>query len=213
MMSVTLVPMVLASRRLLGEAWEHRRQRQRTLFAVLAVGVVAVAVLSFVGSSGQSLRSSQPIGFRAVGPASVLKRSFVFFRPDHAIPGRCVAADPFECDSLSVTLTLKRPAVLVSAWVNARATNLRRGKLGIHVDRSSGIVFSGVFNPPAHPDSKLVTRPGTRTEPSGGAEYVKVRLRIVERDGAHVTTSFSLRRLKVFDAAGVSSTSVKSFGS
>jgi hypothetical protein len=211
MKSVTLVPMDLASR-LFGEAWEHRRRRQRTLGATLVAGVLLVAALSVLVSSGQTVGTSQSIGFRAVPPASVLKRSFVFFRPDQATHRQCVAAGPLECDSLSVTLTLKRPAMLVAARIGARVTDLQRGKLGIHTDRSSETVFSGVFEPPAHPNRKLTTRLGTRTVPSDGAEYLRVRLRIVGRDGAHLTTSFSFRRLKAFDAAGISSTSVQRFG-
>jgi len=101
---------------------------------------------------------------------------------------------------------------LVAAWINGRVTDLRRGKLGIHADRSSETVFSGVIEPSAQPNNKPVTRPGITTVRASDAEYVNVRLRIVDRAGAHLTTSFNMRRLKAFDTYSVSSTSVRTFG-
>jgi hypothetical protein len=172
-----------------------------------------VAVLSILAGSGPSVGTTRGTSSRDVPPASLLKRSFVFFRPNQTTNRRCVDTDPLECDSLSVTLTLRRPATLVAASINGRVTDLRPGKLGIHADRSSETVFSGVFNPPAQPDNKPATRPGTTTGPASDAEYVKVRLRIVDRAGDHRTTSFRMRRLKAFDTDDMSSTSVRTFGS
>jgi hypothetical protein len=103
---------------LLDEAWEHRRRRYRRLaFAILAaaaavtLGLLASSRDHNFATSGTAPRS------QAVTPSRVLSGPVY-------LGVRCPIANSIACDRVGLAVSLKRPAISVSATIAGAPVNL-----------------------------------------------------------------------------------------
>lgn len=166
--SQTIIMQLIA--RLFGEAWEHRRQRHRTL--VLAGGLAAAAVAAGLSAAHFGAPKTAVYKFE---PASSALRS-------HDLLIVTEGSDRVTRSQYAIGVTLKRPATSVTATVNGVAVTLEPFPLQI-VHRAA-VTFAGRRGPVAG-----VSIGG----PTGRPATLTAELQITFGDGTRVITSFRKR--------------------
>jgi hypothetical protein len=188
--------------KLLGEAWEHRRRRQRTFAAGVMLVAVAVAVAV---AAGLLLGRSDHAPGQAVGAGYQFERSSrVLAYYDVAYPlsqgsmpiSMCRASAPQSgaCESIFFALVVKRPATSVVVSFGGLVVKLNRPRIKPGTTMRSGLklrtgaVFGG--NLPTVTLLKTNARavPGVRPA-IGRSGYATFRALITYADGTRISTN------------------------
>lgn len=142
---------------IIDEAWEHRRQRYRSLgIMVLAAALIAAVALVIIASgSGQNTGSGAVSSNDTVVPPSA-----VLARPPY-MGVNCPVPNSIACDRVGLAVWLRRPATSVTATIAGARLALNTGnQLTDSLGRRSR-AFDGYLQP-AGIVSRLRVRPVSR---------------------------------------------------
>lgn len=129
---------------LIGEAWEHRRKRQRT--ALMVLGLVTVAVLGglVVSNSGSGPARPGPqsnrSGYVAESPSRLFSQA-----PYMGV--HCPIANSIACDRVGLAINLKQPARAVVALIDGRKLKMNRRGDVIDLSAAPREEFDGYLQP------------------------------------------------------------------
>jgi hypothetical protein len=142
--SLILVPMELVVR-LIGEAWEHRRQRRRNAF--IALWLVTIAVLGGVlvgrSDSGQPEATKGHVngsGYVVESPSRLLSQA-----PYMGV--HCPNPNSIACDRVGLAINLKQPARAVVAFIDGRKLKMNRRGDVIDLSTAPRKEFDGYLQP------------------------------------------------------------------
>ncbi len=122
------------------EAWEHRRRRHRMVGVAALASAVAVGVAAGLTSGGSGSNSSDSLPAASVAPAAVLAGS-----PYMGVA--CPVANSIACDRIGLAVSLKHPAVSVTATIaGARLAMNYRGDR-VYRGTSPRTEFDGFLQP------------------------------------------------------------------
>jgi hypothetical protein len=193
--------------RLFGEAWDHRRQRHRTVVVSLGIAAVVAAITAGLLTSGPQSGSASGV-VRSEVSSRFVGETYTSLDPDQQLRDHCAVLNSVACDTLTFQLELRRPAVSVVASMGNRVVKLLGTPKSdgfpvpdeIFLTRSPAprTVFSGELFPIG--TARAVGRP--RAEPGGGdhrTTYLQVRLLVTYPDGSRVSAVLRVDPIRAYE--------------
>jgi hypothetical protein len=185
--------------KLLGEAWEHRRKRQRLVAVGLMLVAVAVAAGLLLGRSAHAPGQAVGAGYQAAPSSSVLAYHGIGYPlSEGSMPiSMCRAAAPQSsaCESINFVLVLKHPATSAVVSFGGLVVKLNRSKIKPGTTMRSGLklrtgaVFDG--NMPTVTLIRTKARAVSGVRPAiGHSGYATFLALISYADGNRVSTKF-----------------------
>jgi hypothetical protein len=191
--------------RLIGEAWEHRRQRRRTLGAGLVVVVLAAAVVVGV-LIGRWQSQPGVAGYPSEPSSSVVAQTFSSLTPDGELGDHCAILNSVACDTAAFDVQLKRAAISVVASMGSRVMKLEPIPRGDgfpapgEITAAGSAPWTGFFGDLQPSGTPNIVRHQTRAplERNQGGTHLSIRLLITYADGGRVTTSVRSEPIRAY---------------